>query len=241
MPTYGNYQLHYDFVLEKQQSPVLKTKNFSTQQIDRYLNRAQRFMVENLAAKSQETRQVIEDLRILYKDDQSGKILKRGSNYVLIEYPSDILRMMSVTLIASIKGCNEKRRIAVSTEQSEKFDNLLKSRTHRPSWGWAETIGRDTSEGYKAYTDGVFKVEEVYLNYYRHPRTIYYPEGAKGVVYRDESGKVIEKNSEIELTNANQPSRIVSLAVAMAARDEGSLNEFQARASALGLQESVYS
>lgn len=119
---------------------------------------------------AEETIDMIDDLQILLKEYQL-----RGTNkadyFESIDMPQDYMRYNRIECKASTPLCTGKR-MKVSIIEDSNLDDYLKDYNKSPDFDWAQTFAVIKGGKVRIYTDGRFKVKDVFLSYYRYPLDI---------------------------------------------------------------------
>lgn len=105
---------------------------------------------------------------LLVPDKKLGKV---GDNktHSSFELPKDYFDLASAYAEASLDGCVDK--IDLYEAKSENLEEVLKDWSHRPSFKWREAPYLTASGNLLVYRDE-FKVDKVYLTYYRNPKQV---------------------------------------------------------------------
>lgn len=91
-------------------------------------------------------------------------------NYQLFKLPEDFFNHSSIYCVASHGGCS---RVPITTHEIKDANKevLLSDESTKPSFKYRETLYDYIDNKIRIYTDG-FKVDDLYLTYYRYPRKL---------------------------------------------------------------------
>lgn len=214
---YNIKDLHYGFRRRANKIESLQNRNFFVEQIDDYLNEALTIYVRTKLSSVEKTQEDIDDLRQLVKSEQS-LVLAPQSTYVDAELPSDYLRLIKSYSYAQTPTCTGARRLSHYSLQADDEEAFLKDPLYKPSFDWSETGYRLIDNVMRVYTDGIFTINDVKIDYlYKHPR-LGNPDDSRNGTYTLPNGAVaIQQN--LLLDSTNQPEIIMDIAVLNAYMD----------------------
>lgn len=206
--------------------------------LDEYINESLSAWTVNNIAKAEINSETRADLRILEVKDKSLNFKpSKGKPKVVAELPSNHLRTIRRRLKASVdcgkphldecKGCID-RDLKIRIAQSGEIDDLLDDPYWKPSFEWRETIGDEASDGLHVWTDGNFKVNDVFIDYYRKPLEVRTPSLMKEGFYTI-GNKTYNKDVGLELDQTYQVNEITDLAALFILRDLSDGQEYQAQ------------
>ena len=145
-----------------------------------YLNRGQEAFVMNAYESSRrqdvafETkRKITEQLAQLHITNENGKIQGVSSKLFVVDLSTLANEKLIVTKVRAYgsKGdCKDQELKAIET-QTDDFDNIT-SAFKSPNFNWRRVLHRTAAKGIEFYTDGLFKVSKVTLDYLKKPKRI---------------------------------------------------------------------
>lgn len=86
--------------------------------------------------------------------------------------PENYMKFKRVTVEASKKDCDNRKRMTVSLVEEANVDEYLADYLLKPSFRWAETFCTLIGNKIRVYTGGDFTINKVTLTYYRLPKPI---------------------------------------------------------------------
>ncbi len=110
-----------------------------------------------------------DDLQVLLSDNQLSLIDKK--DYFLGTIPENYLQFKRVDVFAC-KDCCDDRRMTVYLAEEGNLNQLLRDKSKKPSFEWAETFATLINNQVHIYTNNEFEISQADLTYYRQPRKI---------------------------------------------------------------------
>ncbi len=110
-----------------------------------------------------------DDLQVLLSDNQLSLIDKK--DYFLGTIPENYFQFKRVDVFAC-KDCCDDRRMTVYLAEEGNLNQLLRDKSKRPSFEWAETFATLINNQVHIYTNNEFEISQADLTYYRQPRKI---------------------------------------------------------------------
>jgi hypothetical protein len=110
-----------------------------------------------------------DDLQTLLTTEQINVTDKKY--YFFGAIPEDYLQWKRVDVLAC-KDCCEDRRMTVYLAEEGNLNQLLRDKSKKPSFEWAETFATLIDDKVHIYTNDEFEIGEASLIYYRQPRKI---------------------------------------------------------------------
>jgi len=156
-------------------------------------------------------------------------IIDKTKNYVIADYKPDHFKILNVTACAKKKGCNSQD-LRVAILDSDDIKTSLGNEMRKPSFEWGETLAEEGSKGLYVYTNNLFEIHKVTIDYLRRPEEIHAPTLAESKKYEDWNGIERTEDTELELENFVFKNA-VDYAVLVALRDIGDLKDFQSQAN----------
>ena len=110
-----------------------------------------------------------DDLQVLLVTDDLQMVDKE--DYFFGAVPGDYLQWKRVDVFAC-KDCCEDRRMTVYLAEEGNLNQLLRDKSKKPSFEWAETFATLTNNRVHVYTNNEFEIGKAELTYYKQPRRI---------------------------------------------------------------------
>lgn len=110
-----------------------------------------------------------DDLQILLSDNELSLTYKK--DYFRGPIPENYLQFKRVDVFAC-KDCCEDRRMTVYLSEEGNLNQLLRDKSKKPSFEWAETFVTLIGGQVHIYTNNDFDISQADLIYYRQPRKI---------------------------------------------------------------------
>lgn len=110
-----------------------------------------------------------DDLQVLLSDNQLSLTDKK--DYFRGAIPENYLQFKRVDVFAC-KDCCEDRRMTVYLSEEGNLNQLLRDKSKKPSFEWAETFVTLIGGQVHIYTNNDFDISQADLIYYRQPRKI---------------------------------------------------------------------
>ena len=201
--------------------------NLECWQIAEAFNKAQlewtRRMVYGINSRKEGSEQstgLIDDIRVLLKDDLLTVVYKPLSDHVECDIPNDYLYYVRTDAWAK-KDCCPERKVIVYEVEEANLGIYLSNDTKEPNFEWAETLGTLMGDKLRVYTNNKFDITKVNLVYYRKPREVQIlgcSNPSTGTAYTiDQTCEFKDDVAELLLDNA----------AAILAGDIESMNQFQ--------------
>jgi hypothetical protein len=110
-----------------------------------------------------------DDLQVLLADNELSLTDKK--DYFRGAIPGNYLQFKRVDVFAC-KDCCKDRRMTVYLSEEGNLNQLLRDKSKKPSFEWAETFVTLIGGQVHIYTNNDFEISEANLIYYRQPRKI---------------------------------------------------------------------
>ncbi len=110
-----------------------------------------------------------DDLQVLLSDNELSLTDKK--DYFRGPIPENYLQFKRVDVFAC-KDCCEDRRMTVYLSEEGNLNQLLRDKSKKPSFEWAETFVTLIGNQVHIYTNNDFEISQADLIYYRQPRKI---------------------------------------------------------------------
>ena len=107
-----------------------------------------------------------DDLQVLLFNNQLSLIDKK--DYFSGDIPGNYLQFKRVDVFAC-KDCCEDRRMTVYLSEEGNLNQLLRDKSKKPSFDWAETFVTLINNQVHIYTNNEFDISKADLTYYRQP------------------------------------------------------------------------
>lgn len=229
-------KLVYD--LKRQFEASFSAKNTDIPLVDlvAYLNDAQVIWFKNLVRLADSEKEISEELRVFEKKDVCLKCKVKepcvDENYkmTVCEYPKNFYSRLSQRAITCHECCPDDKVIPINMLGPDD-KNYSRIDTYRKSdFRFEQLIGDDGEEGLYIYNDDV-EVKEVIIDYYRKPCELHAPslveecDDDEGRYY-DYCGKVIKRDTNLEVTCRFSDITIVSIALLLLQKAHGKVTNF---------------
>ena len=110
-----------------------------------------------------------DDLQVLLSNNTLAMTNKK--DYFFGVVPSDYLQFKRIDVFAC-KDCCDDRRMTVYLAEEGNLNQLLRDKSKKPSFEWAETFATLINNQVHIYTNDEFEISKTDLIYYRQPRRI---------------------------------------------------------------------
>ena len=120
--------------------------------------------------KSKEDSDEIHDLSELLEEDKPLSFIKKGPRAYQFKLPTEFFNYVSSYSLATRKKCSE-RTLYNWLVKPRNVNTLLKDENNNPSFDYEETIAIISEDKLKVYYND-FKIDKVFLTYYREPGKI---------------------------------------------------------------------
>jgi len=110
-----------------------------------------------------------DDLQVLLSDNQLSLTDKK--DYFRGSIPENYLQFKRVDVFACHDCCKD-RRMTVYLSEEGNLNQLLRDKSKKPSFEWAETFVTLINNQIHIYTNNEFDISQADLTYYRQPRKI---------------------------------------------------------------------
>jgi hypothetical protein len=161
----------------------------------------------------------------------------------LAKYPKDLFKRLNQKVKAKNEECCDdlEKDIIIRILQSDDLNETLKDPYKKASFAWERVNGDESSEGLHVYHQEEMSIEQVCIDYYRSLKPIHAPSlvECEGPKYYDYNGVEITEDSDFEISGRFIDNNISDIAVLLAKRDFGEVNDFQMRLQALLQVESI--
>lgn len=216
--------LHLDFTQQANHTASEKLAELSKAQIDYYLNKAKNLFYEMLAGKVETNDLARQYLKPLIVRDKKLEGTS-GQEKFVTKYPKDFYKPLKVFAKAKRGNCPE-RRLIVRRPVSDKIERGLKNPNINRFWDFEETFAIESSNGLEIY-QGDMTFTGVYLDYLKILPDVAGPELENAEEYITANGEAITTNINLEVEDKGFAHKIVSLAVLLAQRDYGHIQDFE--------------
>lgn len=181
-------EMHYDFKIKSDKIDSLKNRNFLPAEIDWLLNLAIQNFVDNKYDDFETKQDLIDQLSTLTVKSptsiQPGVSVITAATGVYemkledLEYP--YLHLVRLNALATKTGCSNK--VMKGNEVThDTLDKVLLSPFEGPNFNWLNlpyVFGKSSNTDYNSsiylYTNGEFGISEVYPEYLRIPKQVFY-------------------------------------------------------------------
>lgn len=201
-----------------------------------YLNEAQEIWFRAVTKIAETDNQIRQDLsKLEVKNVELG--LQDKETYTIAQFPKNMFKRLNQRAIV----CNEKccpgfeKEITLTFSQSDDLHEDRLNEFRKADFAWEQLPVDEGSEGLYLYHDKEMEVKKVVIDYYRNPQEIHAPSLVicEGPGYYDYCGIKITKDSDFELDCRYLDNKIVDIAVLLAKRDKGELQDFNTRLQSL--------
>lgn len=215
--------MQYDFKQKLNKIDSQKYRNLRIQEIDWKLNEAMNIFIKinaepryNPDLGVEINQRSIEDLRSVVVERYTSTITPFGDNKsYTVTLPADYWFLLNSDATGTKGNCSgaefktNERRHDEQPEDSP-FDSS--------SFEWREINYRFYNNGIRFFTDGTFSLDNVYLDYIKHPPYMHFAAGVSGGTYKLPSGTVLTGKQDCILP-AGTHGEIVDLAVMITTGD----------------------
>jgi hypothetical protein len=206
-------------------------RTLSTVDICSYLNEGLSIYFENRAQSYEEQSFVRNELRQLEVKSSVWKVSDTKRDFYIFDFPEKYYKLLRAEALANRESCGDKY-LSVRLVRTNVLNNLIKDPFWKPSFQYEETFADEGDMGLYVYYDREdFEVKELLVDYLRHPQEIHCPSclTADEDVYQTYDGKIIKKDTGLELTATDSSRKIVDLAVLCAYRDTGQADDYNSQ------------
>lgn len=217
----GIQTMHYDFKQKLNKIDSQKYRNLLVPEIDWKLNEAYRIFIKNVAVPRNNPQggfetntRSINDIRNLVVEKHKVVTSVFDNKSHVAELPKNYWFLMSSAALGEKGECLD----LLTTNEVQHDDRNEESPFNSSSFEWRETNFRYFEEGLRFFTDGTFKIKEVYLNYLKTPVYMHYAEGFRSGGYKSPEGELLVGKQDCELSY-DVEREIVDLAVLITTGD----------------------
>ena len=237
-----NKKIHYRLTRKGNRKVNESQVDITPDQIDDYMQEALNLCVYAWARRSEIDQSYRKNLQLLERKNVSGKVVETKEKYTVISFPEDYWYKLRTVVIGSrecngCKKCNGRELKAVYTQSSD-LNEVLRSPYTKSSFDYEEAIVDEGEAGLYVFHNGDFKVDSVYFDYYRKPKSPKTPTLKTKGVYVDSSG-VVNEDICFELVNSFQLDQVVDVADLLIQKDRGSSEDFQVTLNQILFKENI--
>lgn len=233
-------EFHHEFLKQLNLVNSGFNKRFSVATRDSYFNHAKDIVLENLFSAAEKNNTIKQHLRPFEVKREELTILKKTDDIVICQYPKDFYRPLRQDCLMTTKECKSSRVVIIRPIQSDDLPDTLKDPYSEPSFEWEETVGEEAHTGYYIYKKPEYNVDKVFMDYMRKPKDIAAPSLVEqGKSYINSRGETVKQDVDFE-DSTYLWRKIVDVAVALALRDLGQLDNFGAQLKMILFGDSVY-
>jgi len=200
-----------------------------------YLNQAQEEWFRAVTKVADTDEQIRQDLRVVHIKERVLTYTNQGE-YGVADIPNDLFRRLNQRVVATCPKCGDIRkefplRIVQSDDKNEDARNTYRT----ADFHWEQLSGGEGDKGLYIYHQGKMNVEKVIIDYFRRPKPIHAPSLSlcEGAYYYDYQGARITQDSDFEFDFRYLDNLITDIAVLLAKRDVGEVQDFQLRLATL--------
>ena len=121
---------------------------------------------QNQKLKENNSTSEINDLEVLLVNDFELIKVNEKQNYANFELPSNFFKITDCSVFAKTDNCAVKKLHCINLKPKFKSSRLNDAMSS-PSFEWEETFYIVSNDLLQAYTDGNFKIDKVFLDYYK--------------------------------------------------------------------------
>lgn len=201
-----------------------------------YLNEAQEIWFRAVTKIAETDNQIRQDLSSLEVKNEE-LVLSPQDKYTIARFPKNMFKRLNQRAIVSCKSCcpGFKKEITLTFSQADDIHEDRLNEFRKADFAWEQLPVDEGSEGLYLYHDGEMEIEKVIIDYYRNPTQIHAPSLVicDGPGYYDYCGIKITADQDFEIDSRYLDNKIVDIAVLLAKRDKGELQDFNSRLQSL--------
>lgn len=199
-----------------------------------YLNEAQEVWYSHATEMAEIDERYRQDLRNFLVPESEWSV-SSFEEYSIAKIPNNFYRRLNQRGIVTKECCpNVNKTIPIRILQSDDKNEVLRNEFTAPSFEWECLVGNESNRGFVVYHNDM-TLSKVIVDYYRKLNPIHAPslvECADGNYYNYE-GTIISQDMPFEVDSTYIHNLITDLAVLMAKRDLGELQDYSARLQGL--------
>lgn len=201
-----------------------------------YLNEAQEIWLRAVIKIAETDNQIREDLSLLEIKNQE-LVLSPQEGYTIARLPENMLKKLNQRAIVCNESCcpGFKKEITLTVSQSDDIHEDRLNEFRKADFAWEQLPVDEGQGGLYIYHDKKMEVKKVVIDYYRKLKEIHAPSLVicEGPGYYDYAGVKITQDQDFELQDRYLDNKIVDIAVLLAKRDKGELQDFNTRLQSL--------
>jgi hypothetical protein len=220
-------EMHYDLKQKLNKVDSQKYRNLRIPEIDWKLNEAQGIIIRTVAEPRfknllgfEINQRSTDDIRtvVVNQDTLAGMtpVLFDSKSYT-IALPTDYWYLLSIDKMLASKGnCKSVEMESYHIIQHDDENEI--SPFDRSSFEWREINCRVNSAGLRAYVDGSFSIDKVWISYIRRPKFMHNAADYTSGTYNTLDGTALTGTQDSELPDTIHPA-VVDLAVLLISMD----------------------
>lgn len=226
-------KLVYDF--KRQFSGINGAKNEEVPLVDiiAYLNQAQSIWFENLVRLADTSKEITEELSKFLVCDYCLKCEDKGVDAIFCKFPDNFYTRQNQEVIACNKDCcpGIEKKFPIQMVQLDDKRTSFRDSYRQADFRFEQVLGSVGDKGITVYHQQEMEIKKVISDYYRKPEELHAPslEICADGSYYDYCGKKIMNDTNLEVTCKYSDISIVDIALLLANKTAGRLNDFQAQ------------
>ena len=207
-------QLIYSFYLKKNGLNTAEAQNYKIKDIVYLINEAWRRLYENNVQRADIDKRFEDNIRDLKVPNKELE-LDQGLNVTIAKYPENFYKRLNQSVV--ITGCEKcegkRKEIPLRIVQEDDLHDARKNPDRKADFGWEQAIATHGPDGLYIYHDGSFKIEKVFITYYRKVKGIEAPELVRCGRYVNELDQVVSSNVDFEVQSTYISDKVVDAAI----------------------------
>lgn len=233
MATISTKKLVYDF--DRLFQGINGVKNEEMPLVDKvaYLNQAQSIWFENIVRVAGTSKELTEELAVFLVCDYEMKCSIKNEDCISCKFPDNFYSRQNQEVVACKESCCKgiEKRFPIQMVQLDDKRTSFRDTYRQADFRFEQILGVVGNKGITVYHQQEMEIKKVIADYYRSPSELHAPslEICNDGAYYDYCGKKIVKDTNLEVTCKYSDVSIVDIAVLLANKTAGRLNDFQAQ------------
>lgn len=223
-------ELIYSFYLKKNGLNTGQAQDYKIKDIVALINEAWRRVYENNVQRAEIDKRYEDNIRDL-KVPNYPLELSQGANVTKALYPDNMYKRLNQVVV--IEGCaeceGESKTIPIRIVTDDELHDARLNPNRKADFGWEQVIATHGPDGLYIHHDGLVKIKNVNITYYRKVVGIEAPELVRCGRYTNELNKVITSNVDFEANTTYIRDKIVDVAILLSDAATNKSDRFQLR------------
>lgn len=236
-------KLVYDFNRKYDAQISGKKRNIPLVDVISYLNEAQEIWQRAVIKLAETDERIRQDLRQLEIKNYCTDCQDFSDGVCVSSFPKDLFKKLNQRATVVNKECcgDLEKELVIKINQSDDINETKRHPYLRASFPWERLNADEGSGGLYVYHQNEMEIKSVCIDYYRRLKPIHAPSliECEGPGYYDYNGVNITEDSDFEIDGRFIDNTISDIAVLLAKRDAGEVNDFQVRLQALVQMENI--